>query len=67
MSIPVGNLIWTEDDVFDTLYENGIETSEENIEKAVKAIEKDNEYIMQFVNEAINGIIFDEFRHHFIK
>jgi hypothetical protein len=62
MSKQVGCLIWTEDDVLGAMEDNEIELTEDNIERAVSAVENANMgYAIQIVNEEIDEVVSSEF------
>ena len=54
--------MYTEDDVLDALEDIDVEPTEENIERAIQAIESDGLYeVQQFLNETIHEVVEDEF------
>lgn len=62
MSKQVEHLIWTQDDVIGAMINDGIEVTDENIERAVNAVEGANmEYAMEIVNEEIFDAVHAEF------
>lgn len=62
MSEEIGSLIWTEDDVIYAMESIGIDLTDENIERAIKASTGTNmEYPMEEMNREIFDAVRDEF------